>query len=301
MGTGVIRLFVSRAEDLQVSAGALRSAVARAGEAVAAYFNRFPVPELALMVLPVAGDEIFGMQLGNGGASVLLFVGKRVTEDELAQDWVMAHELFHLGFPTLERRHLWLAEGLATYQEAIVRARSGRIDEAELWRILLTGTRKGLASEGDVGLNGSTSWGRVYWGGALFCLLADVALRASSNNRVSLDDAARAILDAGGDTSMRWSIQQTLAAAERALASTTVSELYREHAEVTPPVHLEALWQRLGVREAGGRVSLDESAEWAHVRRAISEPASRPGSARRPEPQGAQGGFAAPGVPKSPL
>jgi hypothetical protein len=303
IGAGVIRLFVSRAEDLEVSADALRSAVARAGEAVSAYFTRFPVPELALLVLPGAGDEIFGMQLGNGGASVLLFIGRRVTEGELAQDWVMAHELFHLGFPTLARRHLWLAEGLATYQEAVVRARAGRIDEAELWRILLTGTRKGLASEGDVGLNGSTSWGRVYWGGALFCLLADVALRAGSNNRVSLDDAARGILDAGGDTSMRWSIQQTLAAAERALASTTLSELYREHGEVTTPIDLEALWQRLGVREAEGHVLFDESAEWAHVRRAISAPTSGAASprSRGGEPHGAQGGFAAPGVPKSPL
>ena len=303
IGSGEIRLFVSRAEDLQVSPDALRSAVVRAGEAVSAYFERFPVPALALLVLPIKGDEIFGMQLGNGGASVLLFIGRRVTDAELAEDWVMGHELFHLGFPTLARRHLWLAEGLATYQEAVSRARAGRIDEAELWRILLTGMRKGLASEGEVGLNGNTSWGRIYWGGALFCLLADVALRAGSNNRVSLDEAARGILRAGGDTSMRWSVQQTLAAADRALANTTLSELYREHAEVATPIDLEVLWQRLGVREAGGRITSDESAELAHVRRAISEPTLEPasGPSRAREPQGAQGGFAAPGVPKSPL
>lgn len=301
LGAGVIRLFVSRAEDLAVSADALRSAVARAGEAVAAYYDRFPVPELALVVLPSEGDEIFGMQLGNGGASVLLFIGKRVTEGELREDWVLAHELFHLGFPTLARRYLWLAEGLATYQEAIARARAGRIDEAELWRILWTGTRKGLPGDGGPGLNGSTSWGRVYWGGALFCLLADVTLRVGSNNHVSLDAAARGILSAGGDTSMRWSVQQTLAAADRALESSTFSQLYREHAEVGTPVDLEALWRRLGVREAEGHVTFDESAEWAHVRRAISEPAREPARRRGPEPQGAQGGFAAPGVPKSPL
>jgi hypothetical protein len=302
-GAAVIRVFVSRAEELQVSVHGLRSAVARAAEAVSAYFNRFPVPELALIVLPLAGDEIFGMQLGNGGASVLLFLGKQVTDGELAEDWVLGHELFHLGFPTLARRHLWLAEGLATYQEAISRARARRIDEAELWRVLMVGTRKGLASEGEPGLNGSTSWGRIYWGGALFCLLTDVALRVGSSNRVSLDEAARAILDAGGDTSMRWSVQQTLAAAERVLGSTTLSELYREHAEVATPIELEALWRRLGVREAEGRIIFDESAEWAHVRRAISTPTLPAASGRSPgdEPHGAHGGFAAPGVPKSPL
>lgn len=302
IGAGLIRLSISRGSELGVSLTTLRAAVLHAAEAVSAYFGRFPVPELGLIVLPSGGDEIFGMQLGNGGASVLLFIGRRVGDAVLEDDWVITHELFHLGFPTLARQHLWLAEGLATYQQAVARARAGLMDEAGLWRAFWTGMRRGVASGQSGGLNGSTSWGRIYWGGALFCLLADVGIRVRSNNQSSLDDAARGILNAGGDTSMRWSVQQTLAAADGALGGSSFSDLYREHAEVAAAVDLEALWARLGVRELDGQISFDESAEWAHVRRAISAPPPGfPERGPRALPHGAQGGFVAPGVPRSPL
>jgi len=133
----------------------------------------------------------------------------------------------------------------------------------------------GLPREGDRGLDGSSSWARVYWGGALFSLLADVSLRSSTNNRLSLDVAARAIQSAGGDTSRRWTIEQTLAAADRALGTRTLRELHAAHGRGAPRVDLPELWRRLGVRPAGERVLLDDAAEWAHVRRAIGGVAQR--------------------------
>ncbi len=300
LDAGVIRLSVSLAgRELALSPSALRLALGRTARVVSDYFGRFPVPEVAVIVLPIAGSEVFGMQLGNGGATVLLFMGRQLTAAALERDWVMLHELFHLGFPTLTRRHLWLAEGLATYQEPIARARAGLIDSEQLWREFLLGMPKGQPGEGDPGLDGTTSWGRTYWGGALFCLLADLEIREKSNNRLSLDDAARGILNAGGDTSVRWTLEQTLAAADRALGRPVLGELYAEHAHSAVSVDLEAVWRRLGVRPAAAGVVFDDDAEWAHIRRAISEPV--PVATAPPRAQGAQLGFALPGVPKSPL
>jgi hypothetical protein len=244
------------------------------------------VPEATVIVLPSPGGDIFGMQLGNGGAAIVLFLGADIDDERLAHDWVITHELLHLGFPTLGRRYLWLAEGLATYQEPIARARAGLLDERELWRSLLDGMPNGLPNATDGGLDGSMRWGRTYWGGALFCLLLDVDVRARTNNRLSLDSAARAILRGGGDTSMRWSLEQMLAAGDAALDRPSLSELYAEHSAAPVSVDLDALFQRLGVHRDGARVWFDDAAELAHVRRAISQRAHEP-----------QSGLGAPGVP----
>ncbi len=296
---------------LQVSRAGLRTAISRAAEAVAGYYGRFPVPQVTLFVLPSAGHDVHGMQLGNGGATIVLFVGAGVRDEELSRHWVITHELLHLGFPTLPRRQLWMAEGLATYQEPIARARAGLISEQELWLSLLRGLPRGLPSDGDGGLDGSSSWGRTYWGGALFFLLLDVELRARTHNRLSLDSAARAILLRGGDTSVRWSAEQTLAAGDAALDQPSLSALYAEHSAQPVRVDLDTLFHRLGVTRVGERVSFDDGAELEHVRRAIAAPNRAPSSSGTPldsvaprhqrqlaEPQP---GLSPPGVPKSPL
>jgi hypothetical protein len=268
---GLLRVMIAPGEaPLRVTRQGLRAAVASAAATVAEYYGRFPVPEVTLIVLPSPGSTTAGMQLGNGGASIVFFLGVGVEDDALAGDWVLTHELLHLGFPTLARRHLWLAEGLATYQGPIARARAGRIDEAALWSSFLSGMANGLPNVTDGGLDGSMRWGRTYWGGALFCLLLDVQIRARTNNRLSLDAAARAILRGGGDTSVRWSVQTTLAAGDAALDRPSLSTLYAEHAAVPVGVDLEALFRRLGVRRDGESVAFDEAAELASVRRAIS-------------------------------
>lgn len=268
IGHARLRLYVGAGTTQP--AASLRAWVERGARLVTEYYGRFPLREAAVIVLPAPGDGISGMQLGNGGASILLFVGEHLEAAALGDDWIVVHEMFHLGFPTLERRHLWFAEGLATYQEPIARARAGLIGDDELWYSFVRGMPLGLPREGDAGLDGSSSWARVYWGGALFSLLADVSLRSASNNRLSLDVAARAIQRAGGDTSRRWTIEQTLAAADRALGTRTFRELHAAHGRGAPRVDLPALWRRLGVGRAGERILLDDAAEWAHVRRAIS-------------------------------
>jgi len=50
-------------------------------------------------------------------------VGTGVTDSELRRDWVLVHEMIHLALPNLERRHVWLAEGTATYVESVAASR----------------------------------------------------------------------------------------------------------------------------------------------------------------------------------
>jgi polysaccharide deacetylase 2 family uncharacterized protein YibQ len=69
-----------------------------------------------------------------------------------------------------------------------------------------------------------------------------------------------------------------------------LSELYQAHAGSAVEVDLAAIFRRLGVRLESGQIVLDDDAEWAEMRRALTAGAQR-----------AHAGLSSPGVPKSPL
>src|SRR5690606_3244169 len=105
----------------------MKTWVADAARVVTPLFGRFPVERTTLFVVPARGEDevVFGKVLSLAGASVVLVVGDRMPESERRRDWVLVHELFHLGFPTFRGEGRWLGEGLATYYEPVLRARAG--------------------------------------------------------------------------------------------------------------------------------------------------------------------------------
>ena len=51
---------------------------------------------------------------------------------------------------------------------------------AEIWQAMMRDMPKGLPQAGDQGLDNTGTWGRKYWGGAMFCLLADIEIRKAT-------------------------------------------------------------------------------------------------------------------------
>jgi predicted metalloprotease with PDZ domain len=127
----------------------------------------------------------------------------------------------------------------------------------------------GLPAEGDGGLDGTRSWGRTYWGGALFCLLADLEIRARTGGERSLDDALRGIVRAGGNVSQRWDMDQVIAVGDAATGVPVLRELYARMRASPESTDLGALWHRLGVIDRDGAVTFDDGAELAETRRAL--------------------------------
>jgi hypothetical protein len=72
--------------------------------------------------------------LRRNSVAVLLYVRKGASLEELRADWTAAHELSHLFHPYLGDDGRWLAEGLASYYQNVLRARSGLLEEADAWR-----------------------------------------------------------------------------------------------------------------------------------------------------------------------
>jgi hypothetical protein len=238
--------------------------------AVAGWYGRFPVRRARL---EIAGKRGGGVGHGTTFPSreIDLVVGKRVTAAELADDWVLTHEMVHLGFPSLPDRHHWMEEGLATYVEPIARARAGALSDEKIWGDLIVGLPQGLPQEGDRGLDATPTWGRTYWGGCLFWLLADVGIRERTGNQKGLEHALRAIVAAGGTVDADWSAEQVIAAGDRATGVPVLRELYDRMKAAPAPVDLDALWKRLGVSLRDGAVRFDDGAPLASVRRAITK------------------------------
>jgi len=267
---GVVDLAIAPGErDLPTSA--LTAWAERAGRAVADYYGHYPVPRVLVLMLPSGRRAIgFGTTLGNGGASIMIWVGRSATAADLERDWVLTHEMIHTAFPNMPRTQRWLEEGIATYVEPIARARAGTLSVEEVWRGLVDGLPKGMPRPGDPGLDKARTWGSTYWGGALFCFLADLQIREKTGNRRSLDDALRGINAAGGSIFVRWPLRRALDAGDRATGTHVLRDLYGKMGEAPMKVDLDHLWQRLGVVADGRDVRFDDRAPLAAVRRSIT-------------------------------
>jgi len=269
VGEGLVEIAIAPGQRALPRAAVVRWAE-RAARAVTGVYGRLPVPRVAVLVLPGGRRPVgFGTTLGHGGASIMVWLGARATEEDLLRDWVLTHEMAHLGLPNLPRAQRWLEEGLATYLEPVARARAGQITEEEAWAGFVTGLPKGLPRGGDGGLDGTRSWGRTYWGGALFYLLADLEIRERTANRRSLDDALRGIVAGGGTIAVRWPAVRALEAGDRATGVDVLRRLHARLGASADNVDLAALWTRLGVRARSGSVTFDDRAPLAAIRRAL--------------------------------
>jgi hypothetical protein len=236
--------------------------------AVAQYFGRFPIPHAATLVAFNEGEGIGGgATLGMGGGSVLLFVGEGTSEAQLVNDWILVHELCHVSFPNVARP--WAEEGMATYLEPLIRARAGLVSPDQVWRDLLEGLPLGQPEAGDEGLDHSDTWGRRYWGGAMFWFLADVEIRKRTNNARSVGDAFRGIVARGGNVSVAWSLDKALGIGDEATGLTVLRDLRKQHGDAAVTVDLDALWNDLGVHLVKRKVVYDDNAKLAAVRKAI--------------------------------
>jgi len=247
-----------------------------AGEAVATYYGKYPVPHLVLRIAPFDGSGVrHGMTWGrDGGGLIKIGVGTRTPPAELAEDWMLTHEMVHLSFPSMADEHHWIEEGIATYVEPIGRIQAGQMTALQMWTDLARDMRKGVPNPDDKGLDHTHSWASTYWGGALFCFLADVEIREQTHNKKGLQDALRGILNAGGDIRYDWKLEEALKAGDRATGLTVLIDLYAKMKDQPMPVDLSTMWKRLGIESDGKSVHLNEDAPLAAIRRAITSPDS---------------------------
>jgi len=245
--------------------------VERSATAVSVYYGRFPVPEARILIVPIPGKGVRrGTAFGYRGPAVRLAVGTESTEADLQEDWKAVHEMIHLALPDVTQDHLWLAEGIAVYVESIARTQGGHLRPERIWHEFVRDMPQGLPMDGDGGLEGTRSWGRTYWGGATFCLLADVELRKRSSNKVGLQNALRGIVAAGGTHDKDLSISRIMEVADKATGLPVLSELYEKMGKARYDPDLKQLWTDLGIIDTPDGARFDNHAALADIRRAIT-------------------------------
>lgn len=260
-------------DALKLTQPQLQHWVQNAAAAVLAYYGRFPVSHLNLQIRSFDGHGVRGGQtFSTHGGFIRIAVGSETTADDLAMDWMLTHEMVHLTFPNMEDMHHWIEEGIATYVEPIARIQAGQFSANRMWFELTRDMPKGLPQSGDEGLDHTHTWGRTYWGGALFCFLADVEIRKQTQNKKGLQDALRGILNDGGDMLNDWPIEKALEDGDKSVGANVLVKLYAAMRDHPMPVDLPSLWSQLGVQPENGSVRFNDSAPLAAIRRSITEP-----------------------------
>jgi hypothetical protein len=275
---------------LQRVGGALRTtdedlrAWISSGIAAVAGEGSFPVERLLVLAVPVPAAKeavAFGQVVRGGGAAVSLFVHEEATGAELMTDWVLVHELSHLLTPFSD--DAWLSEGLATYYQEVLRARSGATDAVGAWRALDAGFARGEARGMEESLetesrrmHATHNYARVYWMGAALAFEMDVALRKRGGNLGSLD-ALLAEFRRTHDMGRPWAARALIREWDRMLGEPVLVPLCERGMVSREFPDLSDRYEELGlVRDRAGKLRLSDRAPHAAIREAITAGATAP-------------------------
>jgi hypothetical protein len=204
--------------------------------------------------------------------SVLLYVRRGADYGQLRADWTAVHEFSHLAHPYLGERGRWLAEGLASYHQNVLRARAGLLAPEEAWRRLDAGFRRGEAAGGGPTLDamgrqrGGTM--RVYWAGAAYLLEMDLALRRDHGTTLQdvLDRYAQCCLDGTAHVAP----EDFVAALDRAAGIELFAPRYRDYAGSTVFPSLVDSYRALGIERKGGGVEFSGDGPARTLREAMT-------------------------------
>ena len=257
--------------------------VKRTIEAESNYWHGFTADQMLVGLVPMPRNGVgYGRTQPGGGVSIMIEVGDTIDARRLFNDWVLVHELIHSGMPFIRGRGTWFMEGAATYIEPIIRARAGWKTEQEVWHEWVTQMPQG---DGVFARGLSQASGREnYWGGAIFMLMADLAIRRDSNGAKGLEDCFGGALWRGLGGADRVGLDAYAQACDAATGTKSMSTLLDRYFYNAQPVNLAALWKELGVALVGDRIVLDDSAPQAKWRKMIvmGPPAQPPRHVKRP-------------------
>lgn len=234
--------------------------------AVAGLYGRFPVDAAQVLVIPQgegAKPVNYGHVMRGGAGAVRFFIDQRRPLKGFLADWTATHEFAHLTLPLLKRGGHWLAEGVATYYQNVLRARNGRLTAQQAWQELHEGFERGKQASGDTTLLEASAniyrdstYTRVYWSGAAIALLADLQLRKLSDGKQSLDSALEKLRNCCQPWDRAWSVRELLARHDDLTGTTVFTDLYREHVTSTDFPDLADAYAELGLKVPAGEIQL---------------------------------------------
>lgn len=240
--------------------------------------GRFPLRSAYVRVMQIDGSNPspvpWGQTRRRDEVGVLLYVRRDATYAALRGDWTAIHELSHLFHPYLGERGRWLAEGLASYYQNVLRARAGVLSTDSAWERLDAGFRRGAAAHAGTRMDamgrqrGGTM--RVYWAGAAYWLEADLALRRDADTSLDavLDRYARCCLRGTASVAP----EDFVAELDRIAGGDAFTTLYARYAGSREFPSLDSAYRQLGIERTDGGLRFAGTRAAAHLRNALMAP-----------------------------
>ena len=253
------------------------------GSALLQVYGRWPRDAWRVSAAPASApgsDPVPWALVHRGDVNTIEFyTAPRAQFDELKRAFTGYHEIAHLLIPYRGWGDLWISEGVATYYQHVLQARSGVISETELWQYLYDGFNAGradprwqgqqLAAIGsDAGREGADS--RVYWHGAWFFLTVDVRMRRQSRGELTLDTALALLNDCCRDEQL--SALEMVRRLDQINDVLLFEPLFMKTRTSTAIPATDSLFASLGIDVVNGKIQLQEYGPGATLRRGISAP-----------------------------
>lgn len=246
-------------------------------------YGRWPKQEWQISVAPASArgaDPVPWARIHRGPIDkVELYTAPRASLDELMHASTGYHELAHLLIPYRGWGDVWFSEGLASYYQHILQARSGLMGEEQFWQSLYDGFEAGRKDTqfrgealGDIDdrLREEGGHMRIYWNGAWYFLNVDARLRRQSRGTQTLDSALDALNKCCATQSM--SVPQMVEKLDVLNGVLMFQSLYLENRRSTGIPPATALFASLGIDVIDDRVRLQHVGPGAKLRKAIIQP-----------------------------
>lgn len=249
-------------------------------------YGRLPQSRIHVLIYPSSSERNepfpWASVLRGGGATAQFWVKPALPQQRFEGDWTPVHELVHLTLPFVNQTQPWLTEGIATYYQNVLRARSGSLSQKAAWQEMVDGfARAADRGEGrslraaSLRMDEEGLHQRVYWAGAALVLMIDARLRHESEGGNSLDRVLSKLQACCLPSDRLWNAHRLVDLFDRLGKTGTFSAVVSDWLDESRFPDVRELLRRLGVEITGGRVTrLDDGAPWAPVRRAIMAPAN---------------------------
>jgi hypothetical protein len=245
----------------------LHTWLAHVSHAIVSAYGRLPLRDVQVLMIPVGPRSravVFGASTrGEGNALELLIDPSRPLAD-FRDDWIAVHELSHLMHPFLGDDGAWLAEGLATYYQNVLRARAGLLTPAQAWDRLREGFAGNIGRQYEQTLAQAASdmsrrhdYQRVYWSGAAYWLAVDVELRSTSGGKRSVDLALSRFRDCCLPDHRGWQPADFVAKLDALLGTHVFARRYAEFAALRQFPDWQKTFAQLGIHDDNGKLVFD--------------------------------------------
>jgi hypothetical protein len=257
--------------------GTLLTWVEFVSDALAGVYGHWPRGHWRVLIepLPSSGDDpIPWAQVRRGQVdSIDFYIVPEADGDKLIRAWTGYHEMAHLLIPYRGWGDTWFSEGLASYYQNLLQARTGIISERVMWQKLYAGFVRGQRNDRYDGqtlarvsdeMRSNRAYMRVYWSGAWYFLNTDIQLRRKSGGKMSLDRALGKLNACCADQPL--SARQIARKLDQLNDLDLFEPLFDETRDSTSMPEFETLFHDLAIEISAERVSLRNGTEAARLR-----------------------------------